>query len=1005
MHDVSENFLRYRECGDVAALGAVFDVVAPRLSSLALHLCGDPADAEDAVQNTFLVAIGKAAAYDAARPLEPWLCGVLEGEVRNLRRSRRRRRLTSLVEVSDHADDGTGPLAESERRELVEVLRLHVAALPGDLRQVMLLRLQHGLAPVEVAEVLGVSAGTVRMRLHRGLAALRRLLPASLGVMLVSMLTTRGLAAVRSVVLGAASGHAAAVVGGAMLKKILAAVVLCFVLAIGWFVLVPVGAEAAAPPGDEVAPTAAVGTQPASARAGANVAEAAAIGRHRAPEAGAQPIPVTDARVNADVGALHLRIVAYERGDAMPGATALVVGESGGLGSRRRVTVGEDGRALVADLAPGAYSVHAHCGGRRTVEVRAGQTTELECDVMVGNPVRGIVVLPDGRPAAEARIVLCSEGDVFDGGRTGPDGRFSLHAVYPFFVVGAHQDGYAPSGLHELSPERELRIELPSPAAVITGRVVDGDGLAVANACLRVRAEQQPERWRDAAGHVVVRGGDHDRGTDADGGFRIEAGAGPVRLLVEAPGFAPWQGLATGRVGEVVALPVVLSRRPAVRGSVADEDGVPLAGVQVQLGGANGPSTRSGDDGRFAFPSVPDDADFVDCRGDAIEPLRAMRSDALGVGGEWRIVARRWPLLRLRFVDERAAPLHGWMVRCEQAGGAPTEIGEDGRALVRTVREGRRRLELWRHKTEFRVVPWPVTVDPAVESVVTVDLSTAQQAVVRGRVVGSDGAAVADLRLRVTTTDGTLLALGRDEGGAFELAVPAGDAVLCVDGVGHGPSPRFGISRLVAGEVRDLGTLRLPQFGRLLVRALLPAGVPVAGLNLRAGTVGAVRVAHTPVEAAMAAAAFVRQIDVDGWPWEDGEEQPWPVGSYEFRLEADNALPVRGTFTVVAGEQTVVERVLVPARARVVRLPDPVPDWGQPAFVDYEWFAPDGEVVAAGRRTRAVGLTADVTVPMCPGRWRLALRLDDGRSYGGEVLVLDGDDPASLLRVAVAPVH
>ena len=93
--------------------------------------------------------------------------------------------------------------------------------------------------------------------------------------------------------------------------------------------------------------------------------------------------------------------------------------------------------------------------------------------------------------------MLCSEGDVFDGGRTGPDGRFSLHAVYPFFVVGAHQDGYAPSGLHELSPERELRIELPSPAAVITGRVVDGDGLAVANACLRVRGEQLPERWRD----------------------------------------------------------------------------------------------------------------------------------------------------------------------------------------------------------------------------------------------------------------------------------------------------------------------------------------------------------------------------------------------------------------------------------------------------------------------------------------------------------------------------
>lgn len=1005
MHDATSNFLRYREGGDVAALGAVFDAVAPRLSSLALHLCGDPADAEDAVQNTFLVAIGKATAFDAARPLMPWLCGVLEGEVRNLQRSRRRRRQTPLVDVGDRADDGVGPLALSERHELVEVLRTHVAALPGDLRQVMLLRLQHGLAPVEVAEVLGVSPGTVRMRLHRGLEALRRLLPASLGVLLASMMTTRGLAAVRTVVLGAASGHAVAVVGGAMLKKILMAVAVGVVMAIGWFVLTPAGVDASTPSRDDGAVAAAVGALPAAAQAGTPAVESVAIERRRAPEVIPGAAVVVDGAAADAVGALQLRIVAYERGDAMPGATVLVVREAGGLGARRSVTVDALGQALVRDLVPGKYHVHAHCGGQRSVEIQAGQTTSVEFDIMVGNPVRGLVVLPDGRPAAQAQIVLCTEGDLFDGGRTGPDGRFALNAVYPFFLVGACHEGYAPSGLHELAHEGELRIELPSVAAVIAGRVVDGDGRGVANACLQVRGEQQPERWRDAAGHVVVRGGDHERGVAADGSFRIEAGAGPVRLLVQAPGFAPWQGLASARVGEEVVLPVVLQRRPAERGIVVDEAGVPIVGVQVQLGGTNGPATQSGDDGRFTFAAVPDDAAFVDCRAEAIEPLRAMRADACGADGEWRVVARRCPLLRLCFVDERNAPLHGWLVRCEQAGGVPTAIGEDGRAVVRTVREGRKRLELWRRKSEFRFVPWPVDASATAETVVTVDLSAAQQAIVRGRVVGSDGAPVTNIRLRLATTDGTMMAVAHEDGGSFELAMPAAEAVLCVDGVGHGPSPRFVIPRVAAGEVRDLGTLRLPPFGRLLVRTLLPGGVPVAGLTLRAAAVGGATAATEPAEPATTATAFVRQVDVDGWPWDDGEEQPWPAGTYEYRLECDNAMPVRGTFTVVAGQQTVVEQVLVPARARVVRLPDPVPDWGQPAFVDYELFAPNGELVARGRRVRAAGLTADLSVPVCPGRWRLVLRLDDGRSYGGEVRVLDSDDPASVLRVAVAPLR
>lgn len=47
-------FAAWRESREPELLGQVFDATAPRLLSLALHLCTDPADAEDAVQAVFL---------------------------------------------------------------------------------------------------------------------------------------------------------------------------------------------------------------------------------------------------------------------------------------------------------------------------------------------------------------------------------------------------------------------------------------------------------------------------------------------------------------------------------------------------------------------------------------------------------------------------------------------------------------------------------------------------------------------------------------------------------------------------------------------------------------------------------------------------------------------------------------------------------------------------------------------------------------------------------------
>ncbi|MCU0863932.1 MAG: hypothetical protein MUC36_09080 [Planctomycetes bacterium] len=130
MDPATEAFLSYRRTGDLDALGRTFDLVAPRLLALALHLCGSAHDAEDALQATFVIAMQKHAAFDARQPVGPWLAGILAGEARNLLRRERRRRGEPLP-----ADDANGgaPAVEADPTAVAGQREHGVGAAAGTL--------------------------------------------------------------------------------------------------------------------------------------------------------------------------------------------------------------------------------------------------------------------------------------------------------------------------------------------------------------------------------------------------------------------------------------------------------------------------------------------------------------------------------------------------------------------------------------------------------------------------------------------------------------------------------------------------------------------------------------------------------------------------------------------------------------------------------------------------------------------------------------------------------
>lgn len=69
--ELQEYFVPFRDRRDAAALGKVFDQLAPGLLKVARHLTWDRTLAEDLLQATFLTAMEKASIFDESRPLRP----------------------------------------------------------------------------------------------------------------------------------------------------------------------------------------------------------------------------------------------------------------------------------------------------------------------------------------------------------------------------------------------------------------------------------------------------------------------------------------------------------------------------------------------------------------------------------------------------------------------------------------------------------------------------------------------------------------------------------------------------------------------------------------------------------------------------------------------------------------------------------------------------------------------------------------------------------------------
>lgn len=163
-----EAFLAFHQRHERAAMG------------LALHLCGGPDEAMEAVQETMLAAWRNASDFKGAGSARSWLLRVAANKCMSLIRQRRSlERRRKRAAMNQPVQETVSASAPAERNEMLGALRAALRELPEVERHVVTLYYAVGLSQAEVAETCSISQQLVSFKIKKALDRLRGSLVAS----------------------------------------------------------------------------------------------------------------------------------------------------------------------------------------------------------------------------------------------------------------------------------------------------------------------------------------------------------------------------------------------------------------------------------------------------------------------------------------------------------------------------------------------------------------------------------------------------------------------------------------------------------------------------------------------------------------------------------------------------------------------------------------------------------------------------------------------------------
>lgn len=182
-----EDLVERAKAGDRPAFGQLVEVYQDKIYGYASRMLGDPDEAEDVAQETFVRAYRSLPHFRGAASFHTWLYRIASNLAIDVARRNRRQSTGNFSldeplesEEGDYereiADETGGPEQLTQRREMQELVRQAVAELPEKLRAVVVLYELQGESYEDIAEILGCPLGTVKSRLFNARSQLKDML-------------------------------------------------------------------------------------------------------------------------------------------------------------------------------------------------------------------------------------------------------------------------------------------------------------------------------------------------------------------------------------------------------------------------------------------------------------------------------------------------------------------------------------------------------------------------------------------------------------------------------------------------------------------------------------------------------------------------------------------------------------------------------------------------------------------------------------------------------------
>ena len=190
-------FVARLKANEDAAYDELVRTYSASIFHVAYRMLGESAEASDVVQEIFLKVFRNIGGFKGEAALKTWIFRIAFSEILNRLRWWKRRHRFSTVSLDDQPNGNgsgagytvpsSGPTPEQalQSKEQETAIQQALGRLSGEHRSIIVLRDIEGFSYNEIADVLGVSIGTVKSRLARARGDLKKSLMRYLSVQTV----------------------------------------------------------------------------------------------------------------------------------------------------------------------------------------------------------------------------------------------------------------------------------------------------------------------------------------------------------------------------------------------------------------------------------------------------------------------------------------------------------------------------------------------------------------------------------------------------------------------------------------------------------------------------------------------------------------------------------------------------------------------------------------------------------------------------------------------------